>query len=579
MSRPVWGVPWHGRIGGEQLALPNGLSMTWPQPGGVDLVVSGKTLKYYENAGYTYLQKMPGTPAVVRSPEEQAEDQAAGRQWKDAALISGPLGSSCLHSKQVGGWIYAAPDGSRWLITGAAGDASWHATGGVGYRLGISRFGDFGRAAEAYSSTIGLTTAQMGQETWQTTKSPYEVRFARVESIHPDGRAAIVRLHSVEVRSTFSGSSVTRKDIALGFLLISLSGTPGVDFAATLTVLRTAAQTAGTTSNKEAAYSVVQFGMAITGRSVADYTDNNYPTCSGYLEGTETRAIVSGAGEYGSESYAVSSDTSEHRVTGRIVDMWYTPSGEIEEVTLDCAYVTRYSLAAPTRSYRQDNIYRAADSSEGGICKLSGTTEWVWNDLSTPVSSAVTEANANNSSSTSTITLTLRAGGRSVILESTYTRSINDSYSRTLANGQLTAVSGMRSESKRWESFGFSRSDYSEAAYTGNQPGAGLDGVSIGSPPAGAFAALLTGVGVLGGDVASVRLAKWSNGAIGFVASNRKDGIRWSDAITPTGTAAGTSETTTQAASSAWHDYRPYGAYNPLTGEAVIASASPVSWT
>lgn len=578
MSRPVWGVPWHGRIEGGQLTLPNGTTKPWPQPAGVDLIVAGKTLQYYENAGYTYLQRMPWAVAVPRSPEELAEDQAAGRQWPDGALISGPLGSAYLHSLAAGGWIYGAPDGSRWLISGAGGDSSWEATGGVAYRLGLTRFGDFGQASTSYVTTIGLTTAQMGQPTWDTSQDTYEQRYARLESIRPDGSAAIVRLHSVEVRLGFSGSTVSRKNIALGFLQITLSGTPGIDFAATLTVLRTAAQTAGTAMVKQAAYSLAQFGMAITGQSVADYTVNDYPACTGYLEGTETRTLVSGAGDYATESYPVTNDTSETRVTGRIVDLWFTPAGEIEEVALDCAYVTRYALSAPTRSYQATYIYRSPDSAANGVCTLAGTTAWIWTDISPVFRQDATESNARSSSATTTVTATLRAGARAVSLTSTILRTIDDSYSRTISDSQLAAVSGSRLESQRWDSFGWSREDSSQAVYSDNTPGAGLDGVPIGQAQADTFAALLSGVGAYSNDVASLRLAKWSNGAIGFVSTNRADEIRWSEALTPGGSVAGAAETTPQAAG-AWYDYRPYGAWNPLTGEAVIASATPVSWT
>lgn len=578
MSRPVWGVPWHGRIEGGLLALPNGTTKPWPQPAGVDLIVSGQTLTYYENAGYTYLQRMPWAVAVPRSPAEQAEDQAAGRQWPDGALISGPLGSAYLHSLPVGGWIYGAPDGSRWLITGAGGDSSWEATAGVAYRLGVTRFGDFGQARASYSTSIGLTTAQMGQPTWDTSQDTYEQRYARLESIRPDGGAAIVRLHSVEVRLGFAGSTVTRKNIALGFLQITLSGTPGVDFAATLTVLRTAAQTAGTAIVKQAAYSVAQFGMTITGQSVADYTVNDYPTCSGYLEGTETRTLVSGAGDYATESYPVTSDTSETRVTGRIVDLWFTPAGAVEEVALDCAYVTRYALSAPTRSYQATYLYQSPDSAANGVCTLAGTTAWIWTDLSPVFRQDATETNANSSSATTTVTATLRAGARSVSLTSSIVHSIDDRYSRTISDSQLSAVSGSRLETQRWDSFGWSREDSSQAVYSDNTPGAGLDRVPIGQARADTFDALLSGVGAYSNDVASLRLAKWSNGAIGFVSTNRVDEIRWSEALTPGGLVAGAAETTPQAAG-AWSDYRPYGAWNPLTGEAVIASATPVSWT
>lgn len=68
--------------------------------------------------------RVPGTPPVTRTPEELAADTAAGRTWLDYGILAG--GQRRLYGHQLGGmsWIYAAPDGSRWLMRIVGGDVT-----------------------------------------------------------------------------------------------------------------------------------------------------------------------------------------------------------------------------------------------------------------------------------------------------------------------------------------------------------------------------------------------------------------------------------------------------------------------
>lgn len=80
-----------------------------PAPNPDSFTIEGTT-------GDSVVLRVPGTPPVVRTPEELAADSEAGRTWLDYAILAG--GQRRLYGKHLGemAWIYAAPDGSRWLM-------------------------------------------------------------------------------------------------------------------------------------------------------------------------------------------------------------------------------------------------------------------------------------------------------------------------------------------------------------------------------------------------------------------------------------------------------------------------------
>lgn len=101
------GVPYHGLIRNGWLTLSNGRRVAVPTEGAIEPVGV---------AGDCYLLRVPGMPPVSLTPQEIAIESAAGREWRNYALLSG-------RGRNYGGitvgrkaWLYAAADGTVWRI-------------------------------------------------------------------------------------------------------------------------------------------------------------------------------------------------------------------------------------------------------------------------------------------------------------------------------------------------------------------------------------------------------------------------------------------------------------------------------
>lgn len=172
----IWGHPWHGLVKGGRLPLPAGTSPTWD--GAQYVLPSGHAvtwnaaagvweLPYPQPAGTRYGEfgralrvRRPGWSAPVRDLAAQARDSAGGRQWRGEALLSGLAGQ--LYGRATGaGWLYCAPDASRWHI----GLGSLSYPGATGCRLAVTlqRFGELGQDPVA-AIPIDVDFAQSGIE-------------------------------------------------------------------------------------------------------------------------------------------------------------------------------------------------------------------------------------------------------------------------------------------------------------------------------------------------------------------------------------------------------------------------------
>lgn len=215
----VCGWPWHGLIKRASafapylLYLPNGTTRPHPIP---------------EAPWFNYRVQVPGVPAVVRSTEQQAEDVAAGRDWRTDALLGGRRLQ--LYDRELGGWIYCAPDGSRWLIT----------VNLISKTATASRFGMVGMTADVRTATV----------TWPSDEGQSSPAFgglvAKLErapvDLLPSGRQGIFMFYTDDP----AGLEEVRQ-VPLGFLLCGVTGSLTEPFALTFTVLRTRQQTLGDT--------------------------------------------------------------------------------------------------------------------------------------------------------------------------------------------------------------------------------------------------------------------------------------------------------------------------------------------
>jgi hypothetical protein len=93
------GLPYHGKIAGGKMTLPNAAQITHPQP----------------NDGATILVEGPNAAAPVLTEQETAQIAAAGKQWLPYAYLSGKthhIGGQALGAQR---WLYC--DGRRtWIM-------------------------------------------------------------------------------------------------------------------------------------------------------------------------------------------------------------------------------------------------------------------------------------------------------------------------------------------------------------------------------------------------------------------------------------------------------------------------------
>ncbi|WP_425056626.1 hypothetical protein [Pseudomonas abyssi] len=245
MTLPVWGCPWHGLWRNQVVELPNGGT----RPGSN---ISGLL------SGNTFLQRMPWAPGAERSPEDALADAAAGRQWLDYFLVSGGANGRRVYGQldfwwrgSGEGWVYAAPNGTAWavwysglVLSASAWDGQLHA----------SQIGAFAPGAVVHSHPLNLAdTGQSVPALTSVTDNGVQLPRAvsdQVVDVLPDGSRAIIGVfHDA---SHGAGSANGLLVIPRGFYLVELSGTPGVDFSASISVLYTRAQTLGTLSDSGA---------------------------------------------------------------------------------------------------------------------------------------------------------------------------------------------------------------------------------------------------------------------------------------------------------------------------------------
>jgi hypothetical protein len=248
------GNPWHGPVQDGVLTLPNEETLPHTQPWGVTALphLSGRAWKV----------QGPGAHIPQRTPEEQAADEARGMQWFDGALISGNAGhfygKSLYHSGTNGWFIYLAPDGSLWRagLHGSTGGGPYDSSTARQYRVdfvrmnGRFRYGD-PDPAEDPITVLSAPFSNWGQDTGPEipdVTSWYEL----VEDVFLNGSKVILSL-SPGSWITFPEPPATIKNHQysqlwnrpIGFIQVTISGTPGVDAAVTVELLRNRAQTVG----------------------------------------------------------------------------------------------------------------------------------------------------------------------------------------------------------------------------------------------------------------------------------------------------------------------------------------------
>lgn len=263
----MWGHPFHGKVSGGQLELPNGTSIAYPQP-------AGETPEQYGSARALIV---PGVPEVARTPEQAAADTAAGYAWRNVATLSG--GRNQLWGKPLDGWIYIDPAGERWLVRYPAGwDSTEHdLSTPLSLTFRLSRFGVIGGDPEHYDYPVTLTDWQQSGDpiTWYPVDSsdgaaPLTTAKLCLDGLQPDGSAAAIMI--CKRRGSLAPSPIGRRPNVdccirhpLGWLELTISGA-GRSATVSLSVLRSRAQTLHHDVSS----------IAIPGQVGAIYEDSDY---------------------------------------------------------------------------------------------------------------------------------------------------------------------------------------------------------------------------------------------------------------------------------------------------------------
>lgn len=342
MTVPVWGCPWHGPVQGGQLTLPNAATKAYPQPAGLSVSGQGPVPDRY---GETHRLAVPGVPVVERTSEEQAADAAAGWQWRNEAILSGAQQE--LFGRALAGWIYVAPDGSRWRVQCVAlNENTDHTIGPITLTVTLSRFGDFGKAAEQYSYAVSLTD-------WGTAygAAPTKARLM-IDAIKPDGSAAIVMVHERQIAQL-------QIRWPHAFLELTISG-HAASAVVSIAVVRNRAQVL------QVSRSGPQGEYYLVGWRRFYQADKNYsePFAVVHLTGeggnsylTQYQVIVNGSMiEQGVSRECLVVNGTANLESRRLLALWYAADGQLVEVALTYDLQVVYNWPLPTDGVRDCSL-------------------------------------------------------------------------------------------------------------------------------------------------------------------------------------------------------------------------------
>jgi hypothetical protein len=587
----TWGIPWHGKlVGGSVMHGSTVVKTGYPQPAGeqgVSGVLVGGT-RSRDHAGYTFYQKSPFVSEVVRTPEQVLEDTATKKRWDNDFIVRGTralfpgssagTGIAAIHNKQTDGWIYFAPDGSRWLVP-LLTQIWWGTEPSVGnpavpipleLNFTLSRFGELGGEAESHAVSITKTLAEMGQTSPSITFGTADYLFAQVEDITKAGNKAIIALWL-----TLNGLKNS-----LGFLELSMTGTPGVDFSAAVTVLKSRSEVLGTYTFTDytdlGETGSIEYNLVVTEPIPAP----TIPDCSGtqIWQKTAYKGVLSSP-RTGWEITGQMKGVFD----GRIVAMVYDSSDVAQPVTLKIEQVNEYDYPAFTFSggSAESRIdYRNA----GDVCTTVGSTfygigEGSWTKVKT-------------FSVVGSVTMTLTYLGR------TLTRRVEGNYSATTTRvGVFVAhISGALAPEITNETYSVDVDGTTVTASntidtTPFNPVIEFrpvgDNLTAISPTHSARSIVLqtspdTTISVspmVGNQSVMLCWRRWSNNMFGLSTHKSTATIVSDTNVSQTATYAAIHKTgTVSDFTYVGHRFNVYGSYNPKTGEVAIPSDGRVSW-
>ncbi|WP_375738079.1 hypothetical protein [Pseudomonas boanensis] len=364
MTKPVWGCPWHGPVRGGVLTLPNGETMAWPQPSAHYDTISGNFTAIPDTWGDAHLIKVPGVAEVVRSAEELAADAVAGRQWHNTAGLSGDRHD--LWGRALDGWIYIDPNGVRWLVRCTNLDENTVRSFGTAWSgtVTLKRFGEFGVAAESHSYSVSSGWGVDGP-------APPSSGRLRLESIKPDGSAAILMVHQRRMTST-----ETQIRWPYSFLEMTISG-PGEAATVTCGVVKARTAVSQVTSSFD-------LGPDYLAGFYYGPPFENPDEWRFQLASTPTPPGEGNFNEWGGRTCKVYSGPVSVDIR-RTLSIWYDAAGIRRDVDLVVAWAGSVNLQEPTPDGRDCTGAASwtASIEVGGVvrCQLSGAWEGTANEV------------------------------------------------------------------------------------------------------------------------------------------------------------------------------------------------------
>jgi hypothetical protein len=309
------------------------------------------------------LIRKPGIAPVPLTPEQLEAEREAGRVWQNYALLQSDWH---LFGKRVGGWIYWASDGERWLVRPSI-TITTDVTVGQPFALTLecTPFGHFEGGAPV-PVNLSVSVTDPGQ-----TGLPAQ-RGVAVTSVSSTGALALLRLSA-------GGALPT------GYLQIEVTDTGGV-LAAEMSVLRTQAAAMG---NWEQDYPATPWAglrsYVAVGTPSPPTTEAKFPIGGGSFTFTVTGVQeVDFVIDSPAEQSAVGTASYSAEREGRLVALMFDDDDVLIEYTAD----TRYSLECD---------YPALSGAVSGSISASSTFDADFSDvmwagtLLTSMSRTVTE--------------------------------------------------------------------------------------------------------------------------------------------------------------------------------------------
>lgn len=550
-----FGHPWHGKVQNSTLTAADGTTRAYTQPTG------GKAYQ----SGATNLIKAPGAPGGATLITK------AGQEWTDYGMLAGEDHQLYETALGAGKWIYVDPAGDRWLVDFPLQGQSVDLTAPMATMLTLSRFGVIGGQAESHQLPVTLSDLAQGTpepipSTWNGDVS-VTTATATVESTDPAGANAVVML---SIGAFGAGPIAAATQVfSVGFLKVGIAGTPGVDTTATLSVLRTRAQTMGAYQEAQFPSSLVTQYMVVDEEHTTDEVGGP-PTCTGHFDDIYTPTLEFFTSPPIGSYYSIQTGPESGSAfnTGRIVALAYDSAGVLHEWTIDSGSTVDIDNPLPSQRLTGDGrkVVRTPYTG-GGAGGCNTGTPVVIEDYTREIKRANTSVDTGY--------WALKIDG-AVVAQWSATATVTDgqrlpvkpsgSHEETITQVyDITGAGGGHSEN----SFTISPSPlFTRGAYPAfmlSYLGVALDAARV------RFNVLSVGYSFYAG------VLRYSNNLLGTVTQGSID-FAYYDPAAPYFHAGAGSPGALDATVKQLTGLQPYGSWNPATGEAIFAEPNPVCW-